>query len=138
MLQVADEDLTREHRALTGRVADDDRFLYRWVAVHDAQPVRIDKAHDDPLGSEELCYVGKQALVEDLGLLDAPAQPVDRDALPRSEKLRELVDLVAKRDALSVVEWPSGAAAVAVLTIMNRPPRRSERELKGHECERGG
>ncbi len=72
------------------------------MSVHDAQAVGVHEAYDDPFGSKQLGDVGEKALVEDLRLLDAAAQPVDRDALPRREKLCELIDLIAKRDPLSV------------------------------------
>ena len=47
---------------------------------------------------EQLGHMSQKALVQDLGLLDAPAQAIHGDALPCRQELRELVHLVAKRD----------------------------------------
>ena len=88
------------------------------MTVDDAQTTRIEQADDDPFGTEQLGNVGEQALVEDLGLLDSPAEAVDGHPLPRREELRELVDLVAERDARQTD--CRDAVGVDVRTIRNR------------------
>ena len=97
-VEVADEDLTGVHGATARRIAHDDRLLDIRMSVDDAQAARVEQADHDPFGTEQLGDVSQQALVEDLGLLDSPAQAIDRHTLPRRKELSELIDLVAERD----------------------------------------
>src|SRR3984957_8413330 len=66
----------------------------------------------------------EQAVVEDLGLLRKAGEPGDGDALPRREKLRELVDLV-----LTIQEMGVGPPRIA--GIGDRVARTAHDRLTG-------
>ena len=92
-------DLTGVDCAAAGRIAHDDRLLDVRMSVNDAQTAGVEQADDDTFGTEQFGDVGEQALVEDLGLLDSPAETIDGHSLPRSKELGKLVDFVPERNA---------------------------------------